>query len=51
MKMKKFETKLFFIIAVFMLTTAAASGADTFEGYSLVVKADDSGGVCPVQYR
>jgi hypothetical protein len=50
MKMKKFESKLFSLIAVFLLTTAAAFGANQFEGYSLIVAADDSG-VCPVQYR
>jgi len=48
-KVKKFESKLFSIIAVFLLMTAAAFGANKFEGYSLVVEADDSG-VCPVQY-
>jgi hypothetical protein len=50
MKIKKTKSKLVFIIAVFTSTTAVASGADTFEGYSLVVKSDDSG-ICPLQYR
>ncbi|HEX8735801.1 MAG TPA: hypothetical protein VF721_10785 [Pyrinomonadaceae bacterium] len=32
--MKKFESKLFSLIAFFLSTTAAASGANEFEGYS-----------------
>jgi hypothetical protein len=47
--MKKFESKLFSIIALFLLMTGAAFGANKFEGYSLIVEADDTG-VCPVQY-
>lgn len=48
--MKRFESKLFSIIAFFLLTTAAAFGANTFEGCSLIVPADDTR-ACPVQYR
>jgi hypothetical protein len=50
MKMKRLESKIISLITVFLLTTAAAFGANQFEGYSLIVAADDSG-VCPVQYR
>ncbi|HEX8246586.1 MAG TPA: hypothetical protein VF599_00250 [Pyrinomonadaceae bacterium] len=52
--MKKFESKLFSIIAIFLSTTAAAFGANRFEGYALKAAADDSGAfpaASAVQYR
>jgi hypothetical protein len=39
--MKKFESKLFSLIAFFLSTTAAAFGANKFEGYSTIVGKTD----------
>ncbi|HEX8367371.1 MAG TPA: hypothetical protein VF604_02290 [Pyrinomonadaceae bacterium] len=51
MKIKKNESKLSSIIAIFLLTTAAAFGANQSEGSALIVAAADDAGVCPVQHR
>ena len=41
MKIRKIESKLFSLTASFLLTTAAAFGANQFEGYAPTVKAGD----------